>query len=208
MPSPFLVFQNFITPTEAKQLAEAVRVPFNQDNEGVSLPMIRTYKPGEELLLNRIKPHLQEIIENYDGLKYKGIETPIFYHWPTSASSKPIEEPHCDNAAYKRKKWVRTHGRDLTCLIWLKDYEEHPPFDPLDHVYGGKLEFPLYGFGLQPQAGTMVVFPSNERFIQATLPVFVGELQLIKMFIHGDGIWVYDPAKYTGSYQDWFVNVV
>ena len=43
----------------------------------------------------------------------------IFQQFP--ANGKLGEEPHCENAVYKRKKWIKVKDRDLTGILWLKD---------------------------------------------------------------------------------------
>jgi hypothetical protein len=90
----------------------------------------------------------------------------------------------------------------------LKDYNDAPPFDLKKHVYGGKLEFPVYNFGFQPQAGTMVVYPACERFISLTSPIQVGDLQFVRFHICGEGLWIYDPQKFPGDFRTWFNDVV
>ena len=205
--SPFLIFQHFLSQDECDAIATKVRVKPDLDTEGYEIAMMRNEHTQENVIFERFKQHIPLIEEHYN-LKYKSAETVQFHQFPITNGSKLAEMPYCDNAAYKRKKWVRVNSRDLTCLLWLKDYQDQPPFDMQHHVYGGKHEFPIYNFSFQPQAGTLVVFPSNERFIQATTPILVGELQLAKFWIHGQGIWLYNPAEFPGDYRTWFNDVV
>ena len=204
--TPFLVYQHFLTPDECVKLATATHVEPDKDVEGRQLPMVRAHSASEDLIFDRFKPLIPHIEEHFN-LSYKATETIQFYQLPVS-NNKLAEQPHCDNAAYKRKKWVRISARDLSCVLWLKDYQDQPPFDFKRHVYGGKLEFPVYNFSFQPQAGTLVVFPSCERFIQATTAVLVGELQLAKFYVHSKDVWLYNPANFPGDFRSWFSDVV
>jgi hypothetical protein len=36
----------------------------------------------------------------------------------------------------------------------------------------------------------------------------VGDLMFAKFHIHGDGIWIYDAAKFPGDVNSWFTNVI
>lgn len=204
--TPFLVYQHFLTPEECSRVANAVRVEPDKDEEGKLLPMSRSHSSSEDLIFEKFKALVPMLEEHYE-LKYKATETIQFQQFPVS-NNKLAEQPHCDNAVYKRKKWIRVAGRDLSCVLWLKDYQDQPPFDLDKHVYGGKLEFPVYNFSFQPQAGTLVVFPSCERFIQATTSILVGELQLAKFYVHSKETWLYNPANFPGDFRTWFSDVV
>lgn len=209
--SPFLVYQYLLRPEFCDHIAKTVRVnpTINQDNTPEA--MERHYVPLEQDIFAHIEPLIPEIEQHY-GLKYRGTEHLVFQQFP--ATGKQAEAPHCENAVFKRKKWIKVKDRDLTAIIWLKDHQDSPPFDQEKHVLGGKLEFPVYNFGLQPQKGTMVVYPANNRFISLTTAVLVGELQCIRLHIaagtgeDGEGIWVYNPDEYQGDFRNWFSDVV
>jgi hypothetical protein len=66
----------------------------------------------------------------------------------------------------------------------------------------------VYNFGFQPQKGTLVTYPANERFISLTSAVLVGELQCVRFHICGEGIWLYDPNDYPGDFRDWFAQII
>lgn len=204
--TPFLVYQQFLTQEECARIADAVRVEPDVDlDTGIKQPMTRAHNDSETLIYSKFKPLVPHIEEHF-GLTYKATETIQFKQFPVS--NELAEQPHCDNAVFKRKKWVRVSGRDLSCVLWLKDYQDQPPFDLKRHVYGGKLEFPVYNFSFQPQAGTLVVFPSCERFIQATGAILVGELQLAQFWVHAKDLWLYNPADFPGDFRVWFSDVV
>lgn len=204
--SPFLVVQNFISRTEALAIAQATRVEPLVNDDGIPEPMTRAHRPSEELLFPKIKELIPQV-EAHFNVTYKGTEPLIFQQFPVT-NGKQAEEAQCFNAVYKRKKWVRINDRALTGVLWLKDYEDQPPFNMTEQVYGGKLEFPVYNFGFQPQAGTLVIYPASERFISLTNSIQVGELQLVRIHLHVEGLWIYDPINFPGDYRTWFQHIV
>lgn len=204
--SPFLVFQDFLSSQECDDIAKEVRINPDVDPDGIALSMERHYLPLEEKIFIKFKKQIETLENHYTGFKYRGTEHLVFQQFP--ANGKLAEEPHCENAVYKRKKWVRVRDRDLTGILWLKDYKDTPPFSVEKEVYGGKLEFPVYNFGFQPQKGTLVIYPANERFISLTSTVLVGELQCIRFHICGEGVWIYDPLNFPGDFRTWFTEII
>lgn len=204
--SPFLVFQDFLDGVTCDRVAETVRVVPTLDNNEKPMAMERFHAPSEEMIFESFKLLLPTLEEHYVGFKYRGTEHLVFQQFPVNGQMG--EQPHCENAVYKRKKWIRVKDRDLTGMLWLKDYQDAPPFNLNTQVLGGKLEFPVYQFSFQPQKGTLVIYPSCERFISLTSPVLVGELQCIRFHICGEGLWLYNPEDYPGDFRTWFNNVV
>lgn len=206
--SPFLVFQDLIDTKRCDEIARIVRVEPDLGPEGEPLAMERHYVPLEDEIFEAYKTIIPKLNKHYTGFQYRGTEHLVFQQFPVTVGKEFAEAPHCENAVYKRKKWVRVRDRDLTAVLWLKDYQESPPFNVHTQVLGGKLEFPVYNFGFQPQKGTLVVYPSNERFISLTSPILVGELQCVRFHICGEGNWIYQPDDYPGDFRTWFQDVV
>lgn len=204
--SPFLIYQDFLDSKTCDRIAKEVYVtPLKTDDDQLTSSG-RHHAASELEIFEKFKPLIAQLEAHY-GLKYRGTEHLVFQQFPVTGG-KLAEEGHCENAVFKRKKWIRTKDRDLTGLLWLKDYQDSPPFDPDLHVLGGKLEFPLYNFGFQAQKGTLVIYPSCERFISVTSAILVGELQCVRFHICGEGIWLYDPANFPGDFRTWFSDVV
>ena len=205
--SPFLVFQHFIEPEVCDQLALDVRVePLKNDDE-VLQATERFQTDAEIKIFEFFKPLIPKLEEHFNGFKYRGTEHLVFQQFPVS-NGNAAEEPHCENAVFKRKRWVKVRDRDLTGILWLKDFHEAPPFDVKTQVLGGKLEFPVYNFGFQPQKGTIIIYPACERFISLTSSVLVGELQCVRFHICAEGVWLYNPEDYPGDFRSWFEQVV
>jgi hypothetical protein len=206
MKSPFLVFQHLLEPEFCDKIAQDVRVEPLKNDDGI-LQATERYHPQSELsVFEKFQPLIPTLEEHYTGFKYRGTEHLLFQQFPVTNGN--AEEPHCENAVYKRKRWLRVKDRDLTGILWLKDYQESPPFDVKTQVLGGKLEFPVYNFGFQAQKGTLVIYPACERFISLTSAILVGELQCIRFHICGEGLWLYQPEDYPGDFRTWFSDIV
>lgn len=205
--SPFLIYQDFLTPSECDHIADTVRVEPLVNEDGIAQAMERFHPEQEGFIFDRFKTLIPGIESHYPNFKYRGTEHLIFQQFPVS-NNQPAEAPHCENAVFKRKRWIRVRDRDLTGVLWLKDYQETPPFNIQRHVLGGKLEFPVYNFGFQPQRGTLVIYPACERFISLTSAVLVGELQCVRFHIGAEGLWLYDPMDFPGDFRVWFKDIV
>lgn len=205
--SPFLVFQDLLDSDVCDKIAKDVRIEPLKDDDSISQSSERFHDDAESLIFNKFKELIPNLEQHFTGFKYRGTEHLVFQQFP-SGSGKAAEEPHCENAVFKRKRWVKVKDRDLTGILWLKDYQETAPFDLKTQVLGGKLEFPVYNFGFQANKGTLIVYPASERFISLTTAILVGELQCVRFHICGDGIWLYDPKDYPGDFRSWFAEIV
>lgn len=208
--SPFHVVENFISPANCERIIKEYGISEPSFNEKLQpVKNVRFIKdPGlSQLLQNAVLENGQDIQDRYNGT-IRGMETPHFQQYFEDPKN-PAEMHGCESSKYVRKKWVKTKDVDLVAFVWLKDYGSGVPLDPRFEVYGGKLEFPGYNFSLVPQRGTMVMFPAGPHFITAISPVLVGSLELIKfgvkLTVGEDGIWLYTPENFPGTYQEWFV---
>lgn len=204
--SPFKVFQNIIDDKICDKIALDVRVEPLKNDDGVLQATERFHPQSEIEIFEKFKALIPELEEYFD-FKYRGTEHLVFQQFPVS-NGNPVEEPHCENAVFKRKRWLKVKDRDLTGILWLKDYQETPPFDVKTQVLGGKLEFPVYNFGFQAQKGTLIVYPACERFISLTSSILVGELQCVRFHICAEGIWLYNPSLYPGDFRTWFNDII
>ncbi len=203
--SPFLIYQEFLSPKACDQVLDLIKVSApNLDKEGNPAKMERFHNDAEDLIYQRFQPLIPEIEAHY-GLKYKGTERLLFQYFPEGMPGI-AETPHCESSAFVRKKWVKVRDRDLTGILWLKDHQHEPPLDLDTEVYGGKLEFPAYNFSLQPQRGTLILYPAGPHFITATSQVLVGHHYVVRFHIAADGIWLYQPSEFGGTWKEWFAE--
>ena len=208
--SPFHVIEEFISPANCEKIiAEYGIVQPSLNDEGRPLKNERIISDVEliSLLQTGILENGGDIQARYKGL-IKGMDKPHFQQY-FEDPKRPCELHGCENSKLSRKKWVKVKDVDVVCYLWLKDFGSGVPLDPRHEVYGGKLEFPAYNFSLVPQRGTLVVFPAGPHFITAISPVLVGSLEQVKFSLKlqmgDDGLWLYQPSEFGGTYLDWFV---
>lgn len=205
--SPFLVFQHLLDSKLSDKIANEVRVEPIKNDDGVLQATERFHSDAERIVFEKFQPLIPSIEKHFTGFKYRGTEHLVFQQFPVTNGNQ-AEEPHCENAVFKRKRWLKVKDRDLTGVLWLKDYQEIPPFNIKNEILGGKLEFPVYNFGFQPQKGTLVIYPACERFISLTSAILVGELQCVRFHICGEGMWIYQPDGYPGDFRTWFSDII
>jgi hypothetical protein len=199
--SPFLVYQNFISPKLCDQVLEKIQV--NEptlDDDGFATKMERFNLESQNIIFSKFKTIIPEIEQHYD-LKYRGTEEILFQYFPVTNGL--AEEPNCANSKFLRKKWVKVKDRDITGILWFKDYNNQVPIDVKTEVYGGKLEFPQYNFSLHPQRGTLILFPAYPHFITAISQILVGELYCARFQVSADQ-WLYHADKFPGTWVEWF----
>lgn len=202
--SPFYIIRDFLSPKWCEQIVDSLEFYTPDfDNDGNPIKMYRYNDDAELSIYNSLQPHIPSLVEYYGTEKYKGTETVQFEYF--AEGIKP--EPLCENSNYVRKKWVRTKDRDLSAILFLSDYNNHPPFDSDYECYGGKLEFPQHGFGFNPERGTLIVYPSGPHFINATAMVEAGELIQARLHIATNLPYMYNPAGFPGTYKNWFANI-
>lgn len=202
--SPFLVYQNFLSPKACDSILSKIQTQSpNLDTEGNPVKMERYCDDAEDIIFHKLQALIPEVEEHY-GFKYRGTEKVVFQHYPEGMKGNCAEPHHAENSQYLRKKWVKVRPVDITGILWLKDYNDRPPFDNGSDVFGGKLEFAAHNFSLTPQKGTLVLFPAGPHFIKAISPVLVGDLYQAKVNIGAEGVWLYQPSNFPGHFSDWF----
>ena len=198
--SPFLVFQDFIPPLLCEKIIDLTG--FNTPTMDKDDNPVKTSKRDldvEQILFTKFEP-LIPVIEQHYQVAYKGTE-PIQVDWfPEQSEGTAV----CDSSSFLRRKWVRTKDRDFTALVFLSDYQDTTPFDDEFEVYGGKMEFPQWGFGFNPQRGTMVVYPSGPHFINKTSKILIGDLYQAKIHVATQQPFLFNAVNFPGTYMDWF----
>jgi hypothetical protein len=198
--SPFLVVEELLSPLQCEQVIDDLDLLFpDVDADDHPIKKIVYNEPAEAMIYERVSPLFPQF-EQYYNIKYKGTE-PISFEWYPETSTGQF---NCENSRYLRKKWVRTENRDLTAIVFLSDYQPTTPFDNDYEVYGGKLEFPQWGFGFNPIRGTMIVFPSDPHFINITTQIQAGELYQARIQMAAERPFTFDPKLYPGDYRVWF----
>lgn len=204
--SPFIIVENFISASQATEIARNTHAHFNVGADGSLLPSVAPFN------ISGISPQLTTLvseIEHRFNVQVLSISSPELNVYPANPSLQFARQPGCENSAYVRRKWVVVHPMiDLVGYMFLSDFKSEPPFDDSTHCYGGITEFPVYNFGIRPKAGTMVVLPAGPNFISLLSPVLLGNLKFVKFTFSvctKDGMgWLYSPEQFGGDYTKWF----
>lgn len=198
--SPFLVRENFLSPGACEALVDSLN--FTSPDIAVNGQVVKTAHgstEGDDYLFPKIEAIVPEVEQHY-GLQYRGTEFTSF-EWYTENA---MNAPQCENSSYNGSKWVRTRNRDITGVLFLSDYHDKANFDSEFEVYGGKLEFPQWGFGFNPQRGTLILYPSVPNFINTTTPAKAGNLFQARFHIAATKPFLFDRTKFPGDYTKWF----
>lgn len=202
--SPFYVVENFLSPKQADYIVDALNiVEPDTDKNNHPIKSTRFNHHCESVVFNMLE-ELKPQVEQYYDFEWKGTEVMSFEFVPEESVNG--YEPGCGNAIYTGGKWLRNKNRDFTGVIFLSDYNDASAdeFDPNYEVFGGKLQFPQYGFSFQPQRGTMIIFPAGPNFINALSQVQAGDLYMVRFHICAEKLWPYNPKNFPGTYKTWF----
>lgn len=198
--SPFLVFEEFLSPMMCEDVVDLVGFSDpDKDKDDKPVATFRTNETAETFIFNRLLTLVPDL-EQYYGLEYKGTERIQFEWFPTGS----VSTPRAENADYIQGKWLRTRSRDLTAVLFMSDYQDKVPFSAEFEAYGGKLEFPQHRFGFNPQRGTLIVFPSDPHFINLTSFVLAGDAYQARINIAAKVPYIYQPQQFQGNFTTWF----
>lgn len=202
--SPFFVVQEFISPLICEEMVDALETyEPDTDTKGNPVKMSKYHELSELALFERFQRLIPSLEQHYN-IDYVGTERVLFQWYPEGSAGTP----HCESSSYLNKKWVRTKNRDVSFVLFLSDYQDNIPFESDYEVYGGKLEFPQWGFGFNPQRGTLIGFPSDPHFINVTTPIMVGDLFQAKFHIAAASPLLFNSKNFPGDYREWFKEFV
>jgi len=204
--SPFLIKQDFISPLLCEEIIELIdfNIP-DTDIDGKPIKTVKHCDLAEEVLFEKIIETVPDEIHSRYNSEYTGTEK-LLFEWFSAGCDG--EKPHSENSEYLRDKWVRVRPRDFTGILFLSSYVDTGSLDPYCEVYGGNLEFPQHGFNMQPEMGTLVVFPSVPHFINATRSVSMGSLYQVRMHFGCKTPFLYNPEEFPGDYKTWLLEYI
>lgn len=203
MKSPFLVFEEFISPLQCEDIIIGNNNTLPNYDKDLN---IRPLYFGNKLAEVRISPLIIEQViprvEDYFDVDVKGL-TEFEFEWYMEGYSgdDPIR---CENSSYINGEWKRINDHDFTGILFFNDYNDKSPFDPEFEVYGGALEFPTHDFSFNPNRGTLVVYPGAPNFINHVAAVEAGELTLLRFHLATHEPYVYNMDEFPGNYRTWF----
>ena len=193
--SPFIVNQQVISGKTCQELASSA-----MDNYGemFSEPVHNSHI--NHLISSKITPN----VERHFGVKIARSDVTI-----ESRGYNSTSHHICDSCQFSNGKWFRNKDIDFVTVVFLKDHLEtvDEPIDASFEVYGGKLEFPTFGFGFLPERGTAVTYPAVPNFLNTVAKVKIGQHDMLRIFHRSDTMFVYEPTEYAGSPDTWFADL-
>ena len=199
--SPFILIEEFIDPLECEDIILSLKhnIP-NRDIKNIPIKTIKTNALAEIRLMPKIDDLLDQA-EPYYGFETMNI-SPFSFEW--MAENFEGDYPQADNAMYFNNKWIKSKDIDFTIIIFLTDSKTSSISDTLTECFGGKMEFFNHNLTITPKAGTMVMFPSNDHFLNNFTEVSLGNLNVIRIHVTAKVPFKYDPANFPGDYRTWF----
>jgi len=191
--SPFLIYENFISPSLCENIV---------DQTGWVIAEKASHTTDDafsDIIIDKINVILPQIEQQFETTN-KLVEPVNFERIPSGVGS----DPQCESSTYVKTQWIKTKRRDFCGVLFLTDYNDTAPIDPEFECYGGKLEFPNHKFGFNPRRGTLIIYPSDPRFINSVSNVQVGTLHLMRICMESTTPYVYDPKMFPGNYTTWF----
>lgn len=202
--SPFYIVRDFLSPVQCERIVYSLGFYAPDiDPSGKPLKMMRHDEESEELIFNKFKPLIPHLQKYYSGYSHQGTEGISFEYYPEQCETEPL----CENSNWVKKKWVRTKPRDLSCILFLSDYNADTGFDSDYEVYGGTLNFHNFDFKFHPSRGMLIVYPSGPHFINSTSRINYGSLFQARWHLAGDLPFLYQPTDYPGGdnpISNWF----
>ena len=138
-------------------LADGSRSRDRQRETGI----LRLESDQEQALVSLTGRAYREIVEPFFGRQIRWYEKPQILRYRPGG----YYAPHSDADFYVKDSgsWQKVLDRDLSMLLYLNDGYE-----------GGELIFPNFNFRLKPEAGLLVAFPSDHRYLHGAMPLVSG----------------------------------
>lgn len=192
--SPFLVDQKLVP---IKLCEELVRASMKHTGEVFIEPV--NNKDVNELIDHYL---VNNISERY-GYNIVHSDVTIESH-----SINTLSKHVCESTVFSNGTWYRNKDIDFVTVIFLKDHlQMDEAIDTSFEVVGGKLEFPTFEFGFNPERGTCITYPAVPNFMNCISKVEIGQLDLLRIVHRSDTMFVYEPKEYPGDIKSWFAHL-
>lgn len=202
-PPGILIFKKFLSPDVCQRLVE-----YANRESGTASTVQNTAAPDGAGLATRIgSERVTEYVdiggveEQAVGILHSAFEGQAAPHY--GAAIEWFERPEilryrtggfyrqhadADNWDRTNRTWSRGMDRDISLLIYLND-----------DFTGGELEFSQFGYLVRPEAGMLVCFPSDHRYVHAARPTENGVRYVIVSWAAVAGSKRVQAAPPTGA---------
>ncbi|WOJ96953.1 2OG-Fe(II) oxygenase [Congregibacter brevis] len=116
---------------------------------------------NSDKILELVRILYRDEAEPFFGRKLRSLESPHVLRYTVGSYYRPHADS--DDLNLDTQRWEKKLDRDLSLLFYLDDDYE-----------GGEIVFPNFNFRIRPQAGTLLMFPSDCRYLHGVLPVTQG----------------------------------
>lgn len=119
--------------------------------------------PGanKETVLQLVRVLFRDQAEPFYGRKLRSLESPHILRYSVGSYYRPHADS--DELNVETSRWEKKMDRDVSLLFYLDD----------DYT-GGEITFPNFNFTFRPRSGTLLMFPSDCRYLHGVLPVTKG----------------------------------
>jgi hypothetical protein len=199
--SPFILWEDFIPQNQCEEILINLKhsIP-NRNNKNVPIKTIKTNQLDEIRLMPKID-ELLDHAEQYYGFKTLNV-SPFDYEW--RAEGYEAEQPRPDNGMFFNGKWIKSKDVDFTIIVFLSTSKDVSIKDTFLESFGGKLEFFNHKLTIAAKAGTVVMFPSNEHFLNTFSDVTLGNSNCARIQITATTPYDYKAENFPGDYRTWF----
>lgn len=112
-------------------------------------------------VLQLVRSLFRDVAEPFYGRTLRSLESPHILRYSVGSYYRPHADS--DELNPDTGKWEKKLDRDLSLLLYLDD-----------DYSGGEITFPNFDFRIRPRAGTLLIFPSDCRYLHGVLPVTEG----------------------------------
>lgn len=114
-----------------------------------------------EQVLQLVRILFRDEAEPFYGRKLRSLESPHILRYSVGSYYRPHADS--DELNLDTSRWEKKLDRDLSLLLYLDD-----------EYQGGEITFPNFDFQIRPRAGTLLMFPSDCRYLHGVMPVTEG----------------------------------
>lgn len=119
--------------------------------------------PGDnsDQVLQLVRILFRDEAEPFYGRRLRSLESPHILRYSVGSYYRPHADS--DELNLDTGRWEKKLDRDISLLLYLDD-----------DYSGGEIVFPNFAFRVRPRAGTLLMFPSDCRYLHGVLPVDAG----------------------------------
>ncbi len=195
--SPFIIQDGVITPLECENILNDLIVgEFIDEFTSQYKSQHVLDETNLQYIVNIAKSLFSTINSHYD-VKCHKIENIGFTYGKHRCEASLFKS---FNSVFYNNVWVRNEFNDFTLTIFLTSFHHNKePIDTEFESHGGAFQFPQHNTSIYPDRGGVLIHPSDNHFMRNHTAIDNGTLCFIDVTISCDGLYFYDPFKFTNG---------